>query len=358
MTFLPTGLDTAYSDDPLDPSVAEHQQHHDVLHELNNELHNAATTWATGDSLGYDMVSGLWVPIKNVRRVGDTMTGALVIADATEATLTTNGGLTVGGAPGTARLTMDTNEIQAIGATNAAAQLDLNPHGGQVSVGAGGLVVAAGASVFMPDNDDAARIRTVSGDNYISVENASGHMSLKSWAYMYHDAQQHLFRGGTGAADAVMVLNGKNVATVETGTHTPTLTGMALGAGGTNTQTWAFNGGPNVGDVGTLTLHGHIYFPFTGNTYPTNPDVGLPSGFNVSPANLQPIGHVRIIDQSATVAYYGVVLASAIAGKIKLKLASASGAYLYESSISTVIPMTWAAYDEIFYSAAVPVVRV
>lgn len=41
MTTLPTNIDATYPDDPNDPSVKLHQQHHDTLHALNNSVGQA-----------------------------------------------------------------------------------------------------------------------------------------------------------------------------------------------------------------------------------------------------------------------------------------------------------------------------
>lgn len=76
---------------------------------------------------------------------------------------------------------------------------------------------------------------------------------------------------------------------VQSGTWTPTLTGIAIGTGGTplNIAAYTYVGGPNIGDRGIMSARGQVRFGTTGVTLPAGIaiDLTLPTGFQF-PADL------------------------------------------------------------------------
>ena len=74
--------------------------------------------------------------------------------------------------------------------------------------------------------------------------------------------------------------------TAATGAYTPALTNMAIGTGGSasNSARYAFSGGPLIGDKGPLRIEGMFRFGTTGVTLPGTgvPGIGLPAGFEIA----------------------------------------------------------------------------
>lgn len=134
------------------------------------------------------------------------------------------------------------------------------------------------------------------------------------------------------------------------GTYTPTLTNLAIGTGGTptNSAKYTFVGFPA---GGVLTVEGKIKF---GTTAPTLPGasletVSLPSGYSM-------------IDTSGSSFLSGEVAFSDVTGSVwegLLLPASATSFYLYSKAVSgtglvaalltATVPFAWAVNDEIYY---------
>lgn len=148
----------------------------------------------------------------------------------------------------------------------------------------------------------------------------------------------------------------------QSGTYTPTLVGMAIGTGGsaTNTASYWWTGGPDVGDEGLLFLSGWIIFGTAGATFPTTPDVLLPPGFRVSAA-------VPVVQRVQAVHYFiaavgfvfGFVEYQASANdRIRLGWLNAAGTPLGLGALSPVSPGAWAAGDSMRYGVLLPTIRV
>lgn len=81
MSDLPVNIDTTYADDGGDASVALHQQHHDAIHALYNEISGAtpdpnSVGLASTDDIGDPL--GLTGAVAATRYVGATVSGAPV----------------------------------------------------------------------------------------------------------------------------------------------------------------------------------------------------------------------------------------------------------------------------------------
>lgn len=101
-----------------------------------------------------------YVPLDgSVAMTGNLTSPGARLTSTTELTLASTGHAFQIGASSTANLAADANEIQAR-SNGAAAQLDLNPHGGTVTTGAGltvaGSVTIAGNNAWHAGNDGAA----------------------------------------------------------------------------------------------------------------------------------------------------------------------------------------------------------
>lgn len=62
---LPVNIDTTYGEDVGDASQQLHQQHHDAVHAIVNELDTAIGTATDGDVLTYDSATGVYIPLAN-----------------------------------------------------------------------------------------------------------------------------------------------------------------------------------------------------------------------------------------------------------------------------------------------------
>jgi hypothetical protein len=174
------------------------------------------------------------------------------------------------------------------------------------------------------------------------------------------DRRTEILRAKTsrGLADRVTVLEAGYVA-VETGTYTPTLTGMAIGTGGSvNTGSWTFIGGPDVGDSGVLVWEWRLVFGTSGATFPTAPTVALPAGYNfVAPsyAGLFPVG----------TCFFEAVSASANSRLGTVSPVSVSTVRMFinghsagTGGVTTTTPFTWQVSDGMQGSFTARVVRV
>jgi hypothetical protein len=135
------------------------------------------------------------------------------------------------------------------------------------------------------------------------------------------------------------------------GTYTPTLGNMAIGTGGTptNTASYTFVGFPA---GGVLTVEGSIKF---GTTAPTLPGasvetISLPSGYTMINTDINNLLMSQVIfnDVSAGAKNFGV-LGSATTTTLTFYSSTVSGTLLTTSGITAAIPFAWAVSDEIFY---------
>lgn len=67
--------------------------------------------------------------------------------------------------------------------------------------------VAASDDIVLADSGG-KRLRTASGDNYVTVESLGGHMALKCWGIVYFDASTHNFRSSDGSVTRLSIDSG------------------------------------------------------------------------------------------------------------------------------------------------------
>lgn len=175
-----------------------------------------------------------------------------------------------------------------------------------------------------------------------------------------HAASAISYAGGTNmsATDVEAALdelaNEKSV--VQSGSYTPTLTGMVVGTGGTNAAEYAFIGGPNTGDKGILVVHGIAQFGTAGQTFPTSPTISLPSGFSTSlSSGTHDLGGAVLADATGLNHAGRVWIAGATT--IRPVLQQVSGATLFYNVLSTTTPFTWANGDSIVWTVVARAVR-
>lgn len=131
------------------------------------------------------------------------------------------------------------------------------------------------------------------------------------------------------------------------GTYTPSLTGMAIGTGGTplNTASFSFIGG-------VLVVEGRIQFGTSGQTFPTAPTVSIPSGYTIATVvDGRPCGWAALGDSGVgTFAGRCVVKTSTTVNFVAENAASTHGIIV---ALSTTVPFTWASNDTILYEFTV-----
>jgi hypothetical protein len=134
------------------------------------------------------------------------------------------------------------------------------------------------------------------------------------------------------------------------GTYTPTLSGMAVGTGGSaaNTATWTLNG-----DV--LHIEGIVTFGTSGQTFPTAPTIALPSGFLFANADTsRPCGQALLRDPG--VAGYSAVLLVESSSTFGIYQQNTASTYAAVATLTTTTPFTYAAGDQIIWTAELHVV--
>lgn len=141
---------------------------------------------------------------------------------------------------------------------------------------------------------------------------------------------------------------------------TPTLTGMAIGTGGSasNTAGYLYIGGSNVGDRGILCSWGAVVFGTSTPTYPTGPTILLPAGFNfVNPSALRSLkGGIYFNDVNLSsnnrIGIPFMVNSNAMA---PLRINDGGNSV---SSLTTSTPFIWQVGDSITWDYQTPVIRV
>ena len=162
---------------------------------------------------------------------------------------------------------------------------------------------------------------------------------------------------GQGRLLGIGTIAGSPTVTIQD-VYQPTLTGMAVGTGGSalNTARYVYNGGANVGDWGMISIWGTVTFGTTGRTFPTNPFMALPPGFNFSYDVTRGVGLVDFRDSSTPANNRYGVLNPASSSVVRPSIVGFSNA---PSTITTTTPFTWDNGDSIFWQLlGVPVVRV
>lgn len=136
------------------------------------------------------------------------------------------------------------------------------------------------------------------------------------------------------------------------GTYTPTLSGLVLGTGGTNTANWYWDGV-------NLDVIGAIAFGSSGQTFPGSAiTFSLPSAFDATGIlnTFHPVG--RAYMTVAGTAYEGPVTVNSGTTMrwlaTSINAAAAGTDYLKPVATSTTIPNTWASGNTIFYSIRLP----
>lgn len=152
---------------------------------------------------------------------------------------------------------------------------------------------------------------------------------------------------GNAVADAVNALQASPLAHIQSGLYVPALSGLATGTGGTpqNDADFVYVGGPNVGNVGIITVRWYFRFGTTGQTFPAGAvNVPLPPGF-IYQSNLSSgiVGNVWFIDADASsnnrVGYMWMLNGG---GNTRVV---GGGHNSPLQSISASTPFTWAAND-------------
>lgn len=131
-----------------------------------------------------------------------------------------------------------------------------------------------------------------------------------------------------------------------TGTYTPTLSGMAIGTGGSAANTARLHYAN-----GLLTVQGRIIFGTSGTTFPgSSITATLPSGYTATEFYAQfeqAIGFVTFRDDGV-LSYNGVVWLDSTSTVRFMALDNAS-TYERVAATGTTIPFTWGAGDRITY---------
>ena len=146
----------------------------------------------------------------------------------------------------------------------------------------------------------------------------------------------------------------------EDGTYTPTLSGMAIGTGGSaaNSAAYAWSG-DGIG-VGSLLVTGRLVFGSSGPTFPgATVTVTLPTGFQFDPTNMNArsiVGGCMFIDAGSVDCTGHLVWASATTARLMVDQVGST--YAISAATSTTVPFTWVAGDGIEWSITARAVKV
>lgn len=151
-------------------------------------------------------------------------------------------------------------------------------------------------------------------------------------------------RGATGPAGEAAVVSGS---------YTPTWTGVVPGSGTgfLNVGNYSWVGGPDVGDVGLLTININMRFGATSPTFPSGSGtiVSIPSGFNITATSSLsssglPVGFCAFDPATAGDILYGYATRQSATTLACLFQDLTTGKLV---SPNATIPFTWAAQDVI-----------
>lgn len=142
----------------------------------------------------------------------------------------------------------------------------------------------------------------------------------------------------------------------EEGTYTPTLTNMAIGAGGSpsNAGRYRFYGGPETGDEGLLYLEGDIVLGTSGSVSGSI-SVTVPSGFQMTSTHRPRLFTGR---STAGGGNYIVHISPISSDTLQINALRANATYLDTVGTSATIPGTWAAGNQLTWGGIWPAVRV
>jgi len=130
--------------------------------------------------------------------------------------------------------------------------------------------------------------------------------------------------------------------------YTPILTGMVVGTGGTNTAEWWF-------DNGIGRIRGRVIFGSSGQTFPTTPQISLPSVMTLRApviANEFLAGIVTLFDAGVAVQPGFARYPGTSTDSIQLLRFDGTGG---TGAISTSSPWSWGATDGMSYDLIIPV---
>lgn len=139
------------------------------------------------------------------------------------------------------------------------------------------------------------------------------------------------------------------------GSYTPTLTGMAIGTGGTpiNTAYYTWIGGSTAGSKGLLIMEGVVRFGTTGVTLPAATPLGIsfPAAYQLA----QYVDSKHTIGQWTYVGAGGEshnVVNTASINVLRLLADVISGAKRVPTATSSTVPGTWAINESIHWTVA------
>lgn len=128
--------------------------------------------------------------------------------------------------------------------------------------------------------------------------------------------------------------------TIQAIAFTPTLTGITLGTGGQSTAYYTLSSG-------RYTVTGVVILG-TGFAI-GSATASLPLGLSALALSSEPIRGVAKYIDTGTTAYVGIVDQITNFDRVRLLVGDASGTYMKYVNITSLIPMTWAAADQITY---------
>ena len=146
---------------------------------------------------------------------------------------------------------------------------------------------------------------------------------------------------------------------VESDTYTPTWTNLAVGTGGsaTNSAEYRWIGGTETGDVGILSISGAVTLGTSGASVTGTPSATLPAGFEMQTASNSGTHRLGLCTFGNN-SIGAVQRVASVPGSFGFTALTASGTYLGVATISSTVPLTWAAGDFIRYDFMVSAIRV